>query len=298
MTDVLKRYFQAIRKNDIATITQLLKRKAIHIDQTFPSNGSTGLIEAVRYGNTKTVRFFLEQGARTDLRAHDDGTALHWAAISNSKAKTQLLIDHDANIHASSVFGNTPLIVAASTGSTATVRLLLQHGAQPHHMNSQKESAMSCALKNKHRDTFRVLYRWHCRQTKAYVEDDFLKNKTLDDLRSTENGVTLMCKAALADRFDAVIDHLASTNEISRITIEDLFAKDRNGNNVLEILGARKKLDQAFDKRIWNHLSKENLDQALGCLPPVYKKQVNADSLNALFNHQRLRRTRTRRPGL
>ncbi|MFG2864095.1 ankyrin repeat domain-containing protein [Streptomyces sioyaensis] len=117
--------------------------------------GSTGLplCAAASWGHDEVVRELLAHGADPDRR-EDDGTAhtpLLWAAGGGHHGTAVLLLtahaDPDAALH-----GHTPLMAAASRGSTAVVRALLHHGADPHRTDALGRTARHMARELSGRD--------------------------------------------------------------------------------------------------------------------------------------------------
>lgn len=67
---------------------------------------------------------------------------LHFAHAGKPKQATALLTRHGVDPNASTARGNTPLILACSTGRTHMVKLLLEHGADMDQVNDEGESAL------------------------------------------------------------------------------------------------------------------------------------------------------------
>src|SRR5688572_24939484 len=96
--------------------------------QAQDTTGLTPLLRAAAFGSAADVQRLLEDGA--DLKAATSGglTALH-LAVGDAR-KVRILLDREADVHARSALGRTPLLVAASTnGTVETVRLLLSKDA-------------------------------------------------------------------------------------------------------------------------------------------------------------------------
>ena len=69
-------------------------------------------------------------GVGVNSASSDDGlTALHHAASQGHTAIVQLLLAHNANLHAETMDGKTPLQLAAQHGHRDIVNLLKSHGA-------------------------------------------------------------------------------------------------------------------------------------------------------------------------
>jgi ankyrin repeat protein len=92
--------------------------------------GSTPFMYAVLYTGAPTLEKLLKQGADPNKRSDANATALMWAATD--MAKTRILLEHGADVNASSSDLRTPLMIAARRpGNSAVVKLLLDRGANP-----------------------------------------------------------------------------------------------------------------------------------------------------------------------
>jgi len=111
----------------------LLLEKGAQADATV-DGGLTALHIAALEGNLEGIRYLLERKARCAPKDVDGNAAVHLLLRGSSEAKAQALAmlakgcpdwDPEARDRA----GNTPLIVAASVGDTASVRALARLGA-------------------------------------------------------------------------------------------------------------------------------------------------------------------------
>ena len=84
---------------------------------------------AAEYGNTETVELLIERGANIEATDIWGQTPLMIAALSGNTETVELLLDRGANIEAKDNMGRTPLHLAALCGNTETVELLLNRGA-------------------------------------------------------------------------------------------------------------------------------------------------------------------------
>ena len=102
------------------------------IGATLASTAATGdvrLIEAVKSGNTATMRTLSKQRALVTATEADGTTALHWAARLDRAEFVQALIRAGAPVNAKNRYAVTPLSLAAVNGSAAVVDALLKAGA-------------------------------------------------------------------------------------------------------------------------------------------------------------------------
>lgn len=91
--------------------------------------GSTPLMFAALYGDTRSISLLLRNGADPNKRNDAGATALLWA-VDDPEA-TRLLLEHGADANIRSADGLTPLLLAVDRfGSGKVVNLLLDHGAK------------------------------------------------------------------------------------------------------------------------------------------------------------------------
>ena len=174
----------ACRNHAVHTARILLQHGA---DPKIDCNG-TAVSYAAMHGNIGVVQLLLEHGVDVEAPWRSD-TVLHIAAGRKHTAMVQLLLDHNADVHARSRRGltalgiaagmdgsegiiqmlldrgadiedkslnesETPLHTAARLGSLDNVRALIEKGADIDARNSNGETPLIRALRNKHlRDT-------------------------------------------------------------------------------------------------------------------------------------------------
>jgi ankyrin repeat protein len=122
------RLMDALRHGNWPTFEKLLRENP-KAAQTKGSGGSTPLMFAALYGDARSVRLLLAQGAEANIRNGAGATALLWAV--DDPEKVRLLLERGADANTRSEDGVSPLLLAASRfGSGNVVRLLLDHGAK------------------------------------------------------------------------------------------------------------------------------------------------------------------------
>ena len=90
------------------------------------------LLDAVRRGDTESVRSLLRSGADANVAQGDGITPLHLAAERGDLALAKLLLDAKARVEAKTRIGAyTPLHLASQGGHADVVEALLGAGADP-----------------------------------------------------------------------------------------------------------------------------------------------------------------------
>jgi len=113
---------------------------------TAAAGGDLRLVDAARSQDWQAVRTLVNQRADVNVRSHDGGTALLWAAHWNDLDTADLLIRAGANANAANDLRMTPLSRACTNGSAALVERLLKAGADPNAPIATGETPlMTCA---------------------------------------------------------------------------------------------------------------------------------------------------------
>ncbi len=92
--------------------------------------GETPLIVCARTGAVEAVKALLSRGADVDMKESQQGqTALMRAAAGRHPEVVRALVEHEADVHARSRGGFTPLLFASQQGDIESARILLAAGA-------------------------------------------------------------------------------------------------------------------------------------------------------------------------
>ena len=114
-------------------------------------NGWSALHEAVRAGSTESVEMLLEHGARVSATSAAGTSALHFACHAGSLEIAERIIEADgALIHARDHEGWTPLHSASFAGHAALLLLLVTHGADVEASNIAGERPLMFAIAHNH----------------------------------------------------------------------------------------------------------------------------------------------------
>lgn len=160
-------FFHITFDPDIDAVKNCLKRNINLNDQTIHESHYTPLMEAISRAQYPIVKLLLAQGADIHKVSDNQYTALHIAAhycdgqnrYSNSAQEgivtfTKIiaaLLKKGANPNAFIAGSHdTPLILAARRGNREAVYMLLKYGANPHLINSMRETALFTAMSANH----------------------------------------------------------------------------------------------------------------------------------------------------
>jgi uncharacterized protein len=104
------------------------------------------LIDAIRSGNTQTIRAVVRETPAAINAAEPDGTTpLHWAVQLDDVATVDLLIQAGANVKTMNRYGATPLWIACTNGSAPMVDRLLKAGAEVNTVSADGETPLMIA---------------------------------------------------------------------------------------------------------------------------------------------------------
>jgi ankyrin repeat protein len=105
------------------------------------------LIQAVKQGNTATVRALVSKGTNVNASAVDGTTALHWAVQDDNEEMVKLLLRAGAKVQTAATHGVSPLTLACINGNPKTIKLLLDAGADPNVALPEGETAIMTAAR-------------------------------------------------------------------------------------------------------------------------------------------------------
>lgn len=100
--------------------------------ETVDASGCTPLLIAAQYGQVEAVAYLIQKGANRHALDGSRDSALHWAAYKGNANVLGLLLyydveDHQPQVTAPDVYGQTPLHLAALRGQKGVCRYLLEH---------------------------------------------------------------------------------------------------------------------------------------------------------------------------
>ena len=155
----------------------------LFIDAGFDINtrGSGGftILHRAMSGGVKMVKYLLKHAGGESLvnsKDHFMQTPLHLVADGflvryNRRVKTELLLQHSANIHAMDCDGNTPAHIAAFPGDVDTMRVLIAAGIDFHARGSEGFTILHRAMHN-HKGVLEYLLRQEGVREIIHLKDD------------------------------------------------------------------------------------------------------------------------------
>jgi uncharacterized protein len=117
--------FDAVRRGDTATIRLAIRSGADPNGRNYV--GATALIYAAGFASPENMRLLLDSGAEVNAKTNLGATALMWS--TGDTAKVSLLLEGGAEVNAKAKDGTTALVSAALRGNIEAMRLLIAHGA-------------------------------------------------------------------------------------------------------------------------------------------------------------------------
>lgn len=134
MFDSAKKFIQAVKDNDLKTVTRYVKEyyfRSHKIDlNTRDEAGLTAVSHAARLGHTDVLDIMLKYGLDANLADREGHTPLAMSFISKQRAATQVLIRRGADVNTHAADYITPLHFAAHQGDIEIVKMLVSYGAQ------------------------------------------------------------------------------------------------------------------------------------------------------------------------
>ena len=98
--------------------------------------------------------------------------------------------------------------------------------------------------------------------------------KTIQDLRQADtDGITWLRKMSENGGFDDVLA-IAARDIKTHLTYDDVMTRDKNGVNILMVMGWQNKLDDLFHPALWKNGHNE-LAEVVNHMPRIFQKQID-----------------------
>ena len=119
-----------IKAGDIDRLSELLRGDvAAELIRSQARGGSTPLRWAAVHGVPQAARLLIEHGADVNATTENGSTPLHWAANRDSLPVARLLLEQGADVNAASSKRYSPLHWAAIGNAPSVTALLIESGA-------------------------------------------------------------------------------------------------------------------------------------------------------------------------
>jgi ankyrin repeat protein len=146
----------AVKSGDTATVRALLQAKAD--GNSAEADGTTALHWAVRRADLATVDLLLEAGAKASAANRYGVTPLYLASVNGDATAVARLLDAGADPNTALPDGETVLMTAARTGSVAVIKALIARGANVRaHERRKGQDALMWAAAANNADAVKVL---------------------------------------------------------------------------------------------------------------------------------------------
>lgn len=151
--------FDAFRKGDIQAVKALVKKSPQVLDAR-DSIGMTPLHYAAIRQNTELIGFFIDHGAKLELKNAQSWTPMHMAAWQDRQDAVAVLLKRGAALETRDDDGHTALILCAwglGRDQPATCRILIDAGADVNAIDKRGDSALFVAAMYGNREVVDLL---------------------------------------------------------------------------------------------------------------------------------------------
>jgi ankyrin repeat protein/glyoxylase-like metal-dependent hydrolase (beta-lactamase superfamily II) len=208
--------FDAVKKDDVARVKQLLEKDASGISRK-DASGNTPLHIAAARGSSPITELLISEGADIDATNTELNTPLH-AAIQNGRDDiSKLLIENGADLNKHNASGYTPLHSAALNNRRAVAEALISKGADIESQSQQQYTPLGLIA----------------RSTESFEVAELLVQKGANINARDAAGRTPLNNAVLysSDRIiDLLLDHKAEIGLEPRFLRMMLYAAAQRGH--------------------------------------------------------------------
>ena len=157
-------------------IVEFLLKAGAHVNAQASSGQLSPLHSALLSNKSprrQIVKLLIESGADVNAKGPSGMTPLHYSAKSRDvEIVKMILAKWTADVNSLNADKATPILEASRVGDLEIVQLLLENGADPSIRNSEKLSALSCAMYEGHGSIVdKLLERHNATSTEAYIDE-------------------------------------------------------------------------------------------------------------------------------
>ncbi len=153
--------FKAVNENDVSEVTRLVTTDMSLLYAT--DEGFTALQYAAQLGHSEVCNILLLYGADVNTTLPNSlQTPLHSAALRGHVDTVDILLEHQANVHAKTYQDYTPLYWACQEGQTECALLLCRAGARLTDVTKHGDAPIHSAALKGHTNTVKALVGWGC----------------------------------------------------------------------------------------------------------------------------------------
>ncbi len=134
-------------KNGCTPVAELLIERGADVHAEMNTPGSPLILAASR-GKSRLVDLLTKAGASINQKAGEMGTPLiSWAVIGGNRQVVRSLLEHGADVNATTNDSSTPLMIAAERGEASILRFLIAKRAKLNLRNNDGRTALILASK-------------------------------------------------------------------------------------------------------------------------------------------------------
>ncbi|KAG8230725.1 hypothetical protein J437_LFUL010826 [Ladona fulva] len=184
-------------------------------------NGGTCLINSVQ--SVQLCLFLLEHGAKVNARDIQNKTALHYAIQEHRLETTRLLLEHGANPHLCSRYGDDALQTACLKGAVQIFEHLCQRVGYCPHRIADAHDLLGSTFLDEHGDAASALHHWRTAeeirkkadQLKEECEAGNSEDHPMDEEEPYEPSEYELSRAALSEDTECIGSGMTIEEEMS-----------------------------------------------------------------------------------
>ena len=204
-------FLKACREGDLNLLHDLLQQG---VDPNFRDNdGSTPLIQAVKFGFVDIVHDLLKADADTNVFDSTGWIALHYACKNGLLVGVEMLVDWGADFKEETLQGETCHSLAKSGGNEAVIKFIDNLEAKQYNHRHPNEESVSFEPQSKRDELF------HAARHNDVKSLGLLMDQGIDPNVEDENGWTALTVAAYSGQIDSItylVNRGANINKAER----------------------------------------------------------------------------------